>query len=168
MSQVLLEPETTDRRRELHQLELLAQWMDTKFVVPGLGVRFGLDAIVGLLPGVGDTLTSFASLYILSAASRFGVPRATLVRMAANVGIDYIVGSVPLLGDLFDVYWKANQKNMALLRRHVTAAGPELRRARRGDFWFVTALVLGLFAVLGCSVALAYFFVATLWRAVVG
>src|SRR4051812_18900365 len=72
-------------------LEWLAYWMDSVFEIPGLGVRFGLDAIVGLIPAVGDTLTSLVSLYILSAARRYGVPRATMTRMAANIAIDYVV-----------------------------------------------------------------------------
>src|SRR6185369_7524402 len=99
----------TDPNRELPvaelNLELLARLMDNAFEIPGTNVRFGLDAIIGLIPGLGDTLTSFVSLYILKAASRAGVPRVTLLRMATNLGIDYIVGIVPVAGDLFDVYW---------------------------------------------------------------
>ncbi len=119
------------------EIELLARWMDSVFEVPGLGIRFGLDAIVGLIPGVGDTLTSLASLYILNAARRYGVPRVTMARMAMNLGIDYIFGAVPLVGDAFDVYWKANLKNVELLRRHVHATRADERRARAGDWFFV-------------------------------
>src|SRR5438477_12262867 len=84
-------------------LELLARVMDSLFEIPGTRVRFGFDAIIGLIPGLGDTITSFVSLYILKAASRAGVPRVTLVRMALNIAIDYIVGCVPVAGDVFDV-----------------------------------------------------------------
>ena len=98
------------------ELEMLAHWMDSAFHIPGIGLRFGLDAIIGLIPGLGDTLTSLASLYILNAGRRYGVPRVTMLRMAANIALDYLVGMIPLFGDAFDVVWKANQKNVALLQ----------------------------------------------------
>src|ERR1700683_3797361 len=88
-------------RRLDPQLELLAYWMDTVFYIPGLGIRFGFDAIIGLIPGLGDILTSLISLYLLPAARRYGVPRATLTRMAFNIAVDTIVGAVPLFGDAF-------------------------------------------------------------------
>ena len=78
-------------------LELLAYWMDTAFEIPGLGIRFGFDAIVGLIPGLGDLITSLISLYILAAARRYGVPRGTLMRMAFNIGVDSVVGAIPFL-----------------------------------------------------------------------
>ena len=91
--------------------------MDNAFVIPGTNVRIGLDAFIGLVPFVGDTITSLISLYVLSAAARYRVPRATLMRMAANIAIDSAVGAIPFLGDAFDVYWKANVRNVELLRR---------------------------------------------------
>src|SRR5690242_15601848 len=97
-------------------VEFLARLMDSFFVIPGTQIRFGLDAIIGLIPGLGDTLTSFVSIYILKVASRCGVPRVTLVRMAMNIAIDYVSGIVPFVGDAFDVYWKANLKNVELLK----------------------------------------------------
>lgn len=161
-------PMRDEADRQLEQeLELLARWMDSVFRIPGVGIRFGLDALVGLLPGVGDALTSLVSLYILTAASRFGIPRVTLARMALNIAIDWMVGSVPLLGDLFDVYWKSNQRNVALLRRHVMAAPVEERRARAGDWLFVGGLISALLAVLaGCLVAV-YGILAAVARAIV-
>src|SRR5437773_10257631 len=97
-------------------LDNLAFYLDDLFRIPGVGWRFGLDAIIGLVPGVGDTLTSFASFYILLAGVRYGVPKITLLRMALNIGIDYVVGSIHLLGDAFDFFWKSNQRNMELIR----------------------------------------------------
>jgi hypothetical protein len=149
------------------ELELLAQWMDSVFEIPGLGIRFGLDAIVGLIPGVGDTLTSLASLYILNAARRYGVPRVTMARMALNIAIDYICGAVPILGDAFDVYWKANIKNVELLRRHVRVSKTEERRARVGDWLFVGALMLGLIAVLATSVVVAWWMIVAIAHLIV-
>lgn len=158
----------TDPARELPvsemDLERLARWMDSLFEVPGTGVRFGFDAIIGLIPGLGDTITSFVSLYILKAASRAGVPRITLVRMAANIGIDYIVGMVPVAGDLFDVYWKANLMNVELLRRHILVTPAEKRRARSGDWLFVAFLIAGLIALLVGCVTIVYWISAGLWR----
>ena len=91
-------PAAERERRIEPELELLANWLDSVFHIPGLGIRFGLDAIVGLIPGVGDTLTSLASLYILNAGRRYGVPRVTMMRMALNIAIDYVLGAVPLVG----------------------------------------------------------------------
>ena len=126
------------------ELELLARWMDGVFRVPGVGWRFGFDAILGLLPGIGDTASSVASLYILTAAHRYGVTRPTLLRMALNVVLDTTVGALPIIGDLFDVYWKSNQRNVALLKRHMLAPQSEQGKLQRGDRWFVIALVVAI------------------------
>ena len=86
-------------------LDDLAFYLDDLFRIPGVGWRFGLDAVIGLIPNVGDTLTSFASFYILLAGVRYGVPKITLLRMAFNIGVDYLVGSIPVIGDAFDFVW---------------------------------------------------------------
>jgi hypothetical protein len=156
-------PETRHRTPALDpRLEVLAQWMDNAFHIPGLGIRFGLDALVGLIPGVGDTASSLVSLYILNAARQHGVPRVTMMRMAANVAIDYLLGAVPFLGDAFDVYWKANLRNVELLRQHVAAPPVQERRSRTMDWLFMVALMLGLIAILACSIAMAYFIISSL------
>lgn len=126
------------------ELELLARWMDGVFRIPGVGWRFGFDAILGLLPGIGDTASSVASLYILTAAHRYGVTRTTLLRMALNVVVDTTVGALPIIGDLFDVYWKSNQRNVALLQRHMLALPAEQGKLQRSDRWFVIALVIAI------------------------
>ncbi|MGH9578305.1 MAG: DUF4112 domain-containing protein, partial [Terriglobales bacterium] len=92
------------------QLDELAAWLDEAFVVPGTSIRFGLDALAGLLPGIGDLLTGMASMLILQAAWQRGLPRVALMRMLVNVALDSVVGSIPVAGDLFDVAWKANRK----------------------------------------------------------
>ncbi len=137
------------------ELELLARWMDGVFRVPGVGWRFGLDAILGLLPGVGDTASSVASLYILTAAHRYGVTRATLLRMALNVVLDTTVGALPLVGDIFDVYWKSNQRNVALLNRHMLAAPSEQGKLQRSDRWFVVLLITLLALLMIGSIVVA-------------
>ncbi len=144
------------------ELEALADWLDSVFHIPGIGIRFGLDAILGLIPGVGDTLSSLASLYILHAATRYGVPRATIMRMAMNVAVDYAVGSIPLVGDVFDVFWKSNKWNVALLRRHVAAGPQERRRATWGDRAFVAAMIAGLLLILAGSVAVTLWLISSL------
>jgi hypothetical protein len=104
---------------ELERLRVLSRLLDSAFTIPGTGVRFGLDALIGLVPGLGDAIGAIFSTYLILQASRLGAPRSVIARMIANVGIDTVIGWVPVLGDLFDVGWKANNKNFALLERHV-------------------------------------------------
>jgi hypothetical protein len=115
----------------------LAYYLDDLFRIPGTTWRFGLDALVGLIPNFGDTLTSFASFYILIAGVRYGVPKITLFRMALNIGIDYLLGSIPLLGDLFDFFWRANDMNIALIRERATGVG----KGTNGDYVFIFSLI---------------------------
>jgi hypothetical protein len=112
-----------DLRRDLDALDGLADLMDSRFRVPGTSIRFGLDGLVGLIPGIGDGLVTLPAFYILARAHRLGAPTSLLVRMAANVGIDFLIGSIPLIGDLLDVGYKANRRNVALLREHFVRAG---------------------------------------------
>jgi hypothetical protein len=162
----------TERERQWDvreiDVEVLARWMDSVFVIPGTGIRFGLDALVGLIPGLGDTLTSVVSLYILKVASLRGVPRVVLARMALNIAIDYLLGTVPVVGDAFDIYWKANLKNVELLRRHSLAGPSAMRGAGWGDWLFVAGLMALLVALLVGCVTIAYWIVASLWHLVAG
>jgi hypothetical protein len=148
------------------ELEQLARWMDSVFHIPGLGIRFGLDAILGLLPGLGDLATSVVSLYILGAASRYGVPRVTLLRMALNIMVDVALGSLPFVGDAFDVFWKANDKNVALLKRHVQSTPAQERRGRRSDWLFVALLCVIVLSLVAGSVALVVLAIDAIRRAI--
>ena len=143
-------------------LEELSDWMDAKFEIPGTGIRFGLDPLLGLIPGLGDTLTALLSAFILSAAVQRGVPRITMARMGLNIGIDFLLGAVPLVGDLFDVAWKANLKNMELLRRSTLAPDHEARRGRLGDWLFVGGMMLGLLALLVLAISTAWYLLSLL------
>jgi Domain of unknown function (DUF4112) len=168
-----VEKQSTTGSRRLDQelepeLEMLAHLMDSAFHIPGLGIRFGLDALIGLVPFLGDTLTSLASLYILNAGRRYGVPRITMLRMGANIALDYLVGMVPFLGDAFDIVWKANQKNVALLKRHVMATPAEERRARMGDWLVLAGLVLALAVVLVGSITVAVWIWSALFHWIFG
>lgn len=145
-------------------LDQLSRWMDGLFRIPGLGWRFGLDAIIGLVPGVGDTLTSLVSFYILAAGVRYRVPKVTLLRMGLNIGIDYIVGAVPFIGDLFDAAWKSNQMNMELLRRRATVSKEDARHGRISDWLFVGLIIAVLVALLIASAAAAIYLLALVFK----
>ena len=131
-------------------LDDLSFYLDGLFKVPGVGWRFGLDALIGLIPNVGDTLTFLPSMYILVAGVRYGVPKITLLRMAFNIGLDYVVGMVPFIGDAFDFVWKANQQNINLIRTR--AAGPGT--GTTSDYVFVFGLIaLLIFLLFGSIIA---------------
>lgn len=123
-------------------LERLSWLMDDLFRIPILGWRVGLDPLVGLIPGVGDTATTLASLYILTSAVRYRVPKVTLLRMGLNLAIDYAVGALPLVGDLFDAWWKSNQRNIDLLRQRATVSASEAREGEISDWLFVGLIIL--------------------------
>lgn len=117
---------------QVGHLRALSRLLDNAFVIPGTGYRFGVDALIGLVPGLGDAVSAVFSSYIVLQASRLGAPKAVVSRMIANIAIDTVVGWVPILGDLFDVAWKSNAKNMALLEEHIsqpTTARAGSRRA---------------------------------------
>ncbi len=139
-----------DTEKSLDQLGWL---MDDLFRVPVLGWRFGLDALIGLIPGFGDTATSLVSFYILAAGVRYRVPKITLLRMGLNVGLDYAVGSLPLVGDLFDAWWKSNQRNLDLLKKRATVSADEARAGRASDWLFVGGIIVGL---IGLAIASAF------------
>ena len=111
------------RAERIARIEWLATLLDTALVVPGTGIRFGLDALIGLVPGIGDLVSTLLSLYIVREARALGAPRLLIARMLANVAFDGVVGAVPVAGDLFDAYFKANLKNLALLERAVAEQG---------------------------------------------
>jgi hypothetical protein len=132
-------------------LDQLAFYLDGLFRVPGTTWRFGLDGIIGLVPNVGDTLTSIASFYVLVAAVRYGVPKITLLRIAMNIGIDYLLGSVPVIGDAFDFIWKSNQMNMDLIRERATGRD----EGKLTDYLFVFGLIGFLILLLLASVVVS-------------
>lgn len=100
-------------------LDRLAWTLDSRWRIPGTGVRFGADAVAGLIPGIGDAATGLISAYIVLRAANHDVPRHVIARMVGNVALDTVVGSVPVLGSVFDLFFKANRRNIKLLRRHL-------------------------------------------------
>ncbi|MCL5262705.1 MAG: DUF4112 domain-containing protein [Acidobacteria bacterium] len=124
-------------------LDLLAHLLDDWFRIPGTAIRIGFDGVIGLIPGFGDVLAGLASLILIVAAWLRGVPYVTLARMAVNVGIEVLVGSVPFAGDVFVVAWKANRRNYRLMTRHIA----EPHRHTWKDRLFLAGVVAGLWAV---------------------
>ena len=133
----------------------LAKFLDTKFVIPGTKIRFGLDAIIGLFPGIGDAISAALGSYIIIAAQQSGVPKPVLLRMLANLGLDTVVGSVPVLGTIFDVVYKSNARNAALLEKAV--ADPQ--GTSRSSKWVIVGLVAGLLVFLAAAIVLAWLLV---------
>jgi hypothetical protein len=131
--------------RALAALRKWAYLLDAAFQVPGTKLRFGLDPIVGLIPGAGDLVTGFFSVMMLLHAVRLRIPKIIIARMMANIGLDLLTGAVPLLGDLFDAGYKANLRNLALLERHAIPGVP----LDRSDYIFVWTCVaiLALLAI---------------------
>lgn len=119
-------------------LEYLVALLDDIFRIPMTGIRFGLDPLIGLIPGVGDWITGAISFLILVAGWRRGLPRVALARMVANIGIDSLVGTVPVVGDIFDVGWKSNRKNFTLLQAY---REPQRHSQTWRDWAFLIALV---------------------------
>jgi Domain of unknown function (DUF4112) len=136
--------------RELERLRTLSRLLDSAFVIPGTRYRLGLDAIVGLVPGIGDAISAVLSFYIIFQAARMGVPKATLARMMGNVGLDTIVGGIPLLGDLFDAGFKSNLRNVALIEQHIQRPASSRSQSRR----VLLLLGIGLLAVFVGIIAL--------------
>jgi hypothetical protein len=132
------------------RLRALARLLDSAVQLPGTNVRFGLDAALGLIPGVGDLAGAALSGYIVLAAARMGVPAPVLARMLGNIAVDGMVGAIPLLGDLFDVGFRANLRNAALIERHVAAPGA----VRSASWAIVSAVVIGVIVLAAGGVAL--------------
>ena len=142
--------------------------MDDLFRVPVLGWRFGLDALIGLVPGLGDTSTALVSFYILAAAVRYRVPKITLLRMGLNIGIDYVVGALPVVGDLADAWWKSNRKNLELLQKRATVSAEEARSGRASDWLFVGGIIVGLAALAIASAFVSFYLLYRLGELLAG
>lgn len=114
---------TPDEAAALARLEALARVLDQAVRIPGTQIRFGLDAVLGLIPGVGDVATNLISAYLVMEARKLGVSRRDMARMIGNIAVDVGVAAIPVAGDVFDLFWRANDRNMAILREHLTRRG---------------------------------------------
>lgn len=142
-------------------IAFMSRLMDSVFSIPGTNIRFGLDPILGLLPGLGDTIATFVSVLLIAQSARYGVPKVVLARMALNAGLNASIGAIPVVGDAFSFWFKSNDKNYALLRRH---AGTQ-RPASRKDWIFVIALIGALVLVLVLVIAGAATLLSKLFQA---
>jgi hypothetical protein len=141
-------------------LDFLSHVLDDWFRVPGTSIRFGLDGIIGLVPGLGDILGGLASSILVVAAWVRGVPYITLLRMIVNIGIEVLLGTIPLLGDAFDIAWKANRRNYALIVRHLE----QKRRQTWRDWVFLLAIGVTLTIIFLAPIVLILWFLEWLGR----
>jgi hypothetical protein len=117
---------TQERLATLGRIRKLSRLMDTAFRIPGTPFRIGWDPVIGLIPGLGDAIATAISAYILFSATQFGLPRNVLGWMVFNIGLEAVVGTIPLIGDLFDAFYKSNIRNLALLEKHLQVTEPDL------------------------------------------
>jgi hypothetical protein len=163
-----IETQAADEAVQIQRfVDQLSRWMDSAFEVPVVGWRFGWDALIGLVPGFGDAGTMLVALYIVTLAGKAGVPRITVARMGLNVAIDMLLGSLPLVGDLFDIYFKANVRNAALLRERLEDPST-MRRAKASDWAFVGVVLLGLVLLFVAILTLVGLGIAALWNLATG
>jgi Domain of unknown function (DUF4112) len=150
----VLPPEEKRKRAQLEPLfRWLARIMDEFLRLPGTRFRFGLDPILGLLPGVGDTASAIISALALLHAARCGLPKIVLARMSLNILINEIVGIIPGIGDAFSFWFKSNARNYRILQEHTTGVG----KARRSDWIFVIAVLLILFVIVAAGIMVSFF-----------
>lgn len=148
------------REGALRRLDSLSYLLDNSIRVPGTNARFGMDAVIGLVPGFGDAAGALMSAYIVVQAARLGAPATSLVRMLINVGIEALFGAVPFLGDLFDAAFKANARNVALLRAEIDRPGS----TRRSSTGVVIAVVVALAVILGGIGWVAFMVLRSIWQ----
>jgi hypothetical protein len=148
----------------LRRLRRISHLLDNAIPIPGTRYRIGLDPILGLIPGGGDLIGSIFAGYIVFKSAQMGVPQETLIQMAANIVFDTVAGTVPVAGDLFDVAWKANVKNIELLDAHL--GSPE--QGKKADWLFVVALLLGLMLIVGGVIFLSVMLFGWVFKALTG
>jgi hypothetical protein len=107
------------REEAQRRLRRIAKLMDSQVRVPGIGLRIGADAVLGLMPGVGDIITGAIGAYLIYEAQRLGIPRSAVLRMVANIAVDTAIGAIPVAGDIWDFFFRANDRNMQILARYI-------------------------------------------------
>jgi hypothetical protein len=148
----------------IDRLRTLTHLLDNAIPIPGTPYRIGLDPLLGLIPGGGDIAGAALSAYIVISAAKFGLPRESLLRMVLNILLEFVVGTVPVLGDFFDVAWKANVKNMELLDTHIKS--PQI--GKKADRWFVFLLVGGLMLAVVGAIAFSITLITLLFGLLTG
>ena len=154
-----LRPLSEGQVQRLKALKHISRLLDSAFVLPGTDIRFGLDPVLGLVPGLGDLASPLFAIALLWQGRDLGIPRVVQLRMIFNVAIDALVGLLPIAGDAFDVAWKANDRNLELLERHAY----EYRRPSAGDWLFVIALIAILLMIAAVPFLLAGWLINLAW-----
>ncbi|MEJ7588293.1 MAG: DUF4112 domain-containing protein [Ferruginibacter sp.] len=144
-------PVRSKQRSVLSNLDSLSKLMDSRFIIPGTNIRFGLDSLIGLVPGAGDFATFLLSGFMVMILAKNGASGFVLARMTFNILIDALIGSIPILGDIFDVAFKANQRNMKLMREHYIEG-----RHKGGAWKLILPLMLVLFICVATLAWLSY------------
>lgn len=145
-------PSSSGPAASFERVQALSQLLDNAITVPGTKYSIGLDPLIGLLPGGGDLFTGLLSLYIVIEGFRLGASASTLTRMASNIAFEVIAGTVPVVGDIFDVAWKANARNVQLLEEHLQSPQPR----RQADRVFFVILVTGLLILIGAIATVSF------------
>ena len=136
---IVMATTTQKTQPNLRHLELLAKLLDGQFRIPGTSIRFGFDAILGLIPGVGDMVSLAISAFMVSSLAKNGASGMLLTRMVLNIAVDAIIGAIPIVGDIFDIGFRANQRNMKLMREHYSEG-----KHRGSGLWLRVIIVLVL------------------------
>ena len=154
----MTQPHTT----KVNNLRRLSQLLDNAIPIPGTSYRIGIDPILGLLPGGGDTMAGALGAYIVVEAARMGLPRKVVGQMVGNLVFDSVIGTIPVLGDLFDVGWKANVRNIALLEKHLDITANK----RKSDRFFIFGLIILLTAMVIGFATLTVLIIRWLWSSI--
>jgi hypothetical protein len=152
----VLPPESKDRKPVEPLFRLLSLFMDNLIRIPGTQIRFGIDPLLGLIPGVGDTGAAFVSALALVQAARQGLPKIVLARMSLNILINELIGIVPLVGDAFSFWFKSNARNHALIKQHLSE-GHAPRRSQRSDWIFVISVLVALALIVGLGITITLY-----------
>ncbi len=147
---------------KLTKLRRVSRILDNAIAIPGTKISFGLDPILGLLPGGGDTVTGGIAAYIVVEAAKMGVPREILWKMVGNILIDSFAGTVPVVGDIFDLGWKANIKNIELLEKHL-----DLAESNQSDRLFIFGLIILLTLIILGFATIAFFTITWFWGLII-
>jgi hypothetical protein len=162
----VLPPEEKRRRQGLEPLfKWISLIMDEFVRVPGTKFKFGLDPLIGLVPGLGDTGSALVSAFALIQAARLGVPKILLARMSLNILINELIGIVPVVGDAFSFWFKSNARNYQIIKDHTAAPGGV---ARRSDWIFVVAVLVILFGIVCCGLLVSFLLLREIGRLLAG
>jgi Domain of unknown function (DUF4112) len=141
----------------------LAELLDQRFTIPGTSIRIGLDPILGLIPGIGDGLANIAGSAILLIAAQYRLPKIVILRMGLNVALNAMIGTVPVFGDIFSIWFRSNVKNAQLLERYVSAEG---QASTFGNWLFVSAVIIGIVLLLIGTFVATVWLIKQVWNAV--